>query len=90
MGQPVRTCVGCRQRCPATELLRLVWDGSTGRVSLDEARRRPGRGAWLHRRADCWQAAVKRGGLARALRRRLQAEDLTEPRAVAEAWPVGR
>ncbi|MDR1213242.1 MAG: YlxR family protein [Propionibacteriaceae bacterium] len=89
MGQPIRTCVGCRQRGPAADLLRLVWDGRASQVRWDEARRQPGRGAWLHRRAGCWQAAVKRGGIARTLRRRLQAEDLDELRALAEAWPVG-
>ncbi|MDR1386103.1 MAG: YlxR family protein [Propionibacteriaceae bacterium] len=89
MADPVRTCVGCRRRCPAAELVRLAWDPATGQVCWDEARQRPGRGAWLHRREDCLRAAVKRGGLARTLRQRLSAPDLDRLRTVAAEWPVG-
>jgi predicted RNA-binding protein YlxR (DUF448 family) len=78
---PVRTCVGCRQRAAAADLVRVAWAADGGLV-LDEARRRPGRGAWLHRRRGCAERAVARGGFNRAFRRPLPAGAAA---AVAEA-----
>jgi predicted RNA-binding protein YlxR (DUF448 family) len=65
--RPARTCVGCRGRAGKHELARFV---RTDRdvLTLDERQVLPGRGAYLHRRASCWDAAVKRRAFARALR----------------------
>ena len=77
---PVRTCVGCRSRAAAAELVRITADrtarGDDGgsdpaesvRVSLDLAGRAPGRGAWLHPDPECLRQAQRRGSIARALR----------------------
>jgi uncharacterized protein len=67
---PVRTCVGCRQRAPAAELLRVVVaPDSTGHLVVPDPRRRmPGRGAWLHPTGACVELAVRRRAFARALR----------------------
>ncbi|MBA0045013.1 YlxR family protein [Mycobacterium sp. NPDC050853] len=69
-GQPVRTCVGCRKRELAVDLLRVVAVcASDGRdVVVDIQRRLPGRGAWLHPSAQCYHLAVKRRAFVRALR----------------------
>ncbi|MBX7430888.1 YlxR family protein [Mycobacterium sp. Y57] len=70
-GGPVRTCIGCRKRGLAVELLRMVAvDGGNGEiaVTVDAARRLPGRGAWLHPDPDCLAAAVRRRAFGRALR----------------------
>ena len=68
---PVRTCVGCRKRELAVELLRVVAvstsDGN-GAVAVDRVGNQPGRGAWLHPAPDCLQAAIRRRAFARALR----------------------
>jgi len=68
---PVRTCIGCRKRELAVELLRLV-AVSIGNdhhaVTVDQAGNLPGRGAWLHPEERCLQAAVRRRAFARALR----------------------
>jgi predicted RNA-binding protein YlxR (DUF448 family) len=71
----VRTCVGCRKRAPASELLRIVAvpdgaDGAGGRVRLvpDPHRRLPGRGAHLHPNPDCLALAQRRRAFGRALR----------------------
>lgn len=67
---PVRTCVGCRQRDARAQLLRLVLDETEGttRVRPDVAGRLPGRGAWLHATPRCWELAVRRRAVGRALR----------------------
>lgn len=68
---PVRTCVGCRRRELAVELLRLaaVRDGNgLIAVTVDAAGNLPGRGAWLHPDAQCLQQAIRRRAFARALR----------------------
>ena len=43
---PERTCIGCRQRAPRTQLLRLVLTPS-GELDVDARAVRPGRGAWI-------------------------------------------
>ncbi|WP_163510273.1 YlxR family protein [Fodinicola acaciae] len=63
---PVRTCIGCRERAPAADLLRVVMVGHE--VVADPARRRPGRGAWLHPDPGCLASAERRRAFARALR----------------------
>ena len=68
---PVRTCVGCRGRTTASELLRVVAgsdaEGSPALVP-DPDRRAPGRGAHIHPTPQCWQLAVRRKAFPRALR----------------------
>ena len=68
---PVRTCVGCRKRELAVELLRVVAE-STGNgnyaVIVDQSRKLPGRGAWLHPIPQCLQQAIRRRAFTRALR----------------------
>jgi predicted RNA-binding protein YlxR (DUF448 family) len=62
----VRTCIGCRLRAVAGELLRLVV--VDGDLVLDSRRRVAGRGAWLHPDLDCLAKAERRQAFARALR----------------------
>src|SRR4051794_40509600 len=61
-----RTCVGCRQRAPRQELVRLVL--IDGRPAVDTGRRLPGRGASIHPSAACVAQAMKRSAFARAFR----------------------
>ena len=62
----MRTCVGCRVRALAGELLRVtVVDGE---LVLDLRRRIGGRGAWLHPDPDCLTRAERRRAFPRALR----------------------
>ena len=68
---PVRTCVGCRKRELAVELLRVV-AASTGNgkyaVLVDVVHSLPGRGAWLHPTPQCVQQAIRRRAFTKALR----------------------
>lgn len=63
---PVRTCVGCRERAPKQELLRVV--AGDGTLVPDPARRAPGRGAHLHPTTECLALALRRRAFGRALR----------------------
>ena len=58
--------MGCRQRAPAAELLRVVARG--GAVVPDPAHRLPGRGAHLHPVVACLDLAERRKAFPRALR----------------------
>ena len=64
--EPVRTCIGCRQKADKSALVRVIV--SDGRVDLDETGSAPGRGAWLHPTPECGNEAVKRKAFGRALR----------------------
>ncbi|QHC02526.1 DUF448 domain-containing protein [Epidermidibacterium keratini] len=64
-----RTCIGCRQRADATELVRFVADQTAPAVVLaDPHRRRQGRGCHLHPSWKCYEQAVRRRAFVRALR----------------------
>jgi predicted RNA-binding protein YlxR (DUF448 family) len=54
----------------------------SGRAVLDERRRAPGRGAWVHRARPCLDGAVK-GGLARSFRRKV------DPRGIESSLATG-
>lgn len=65
---PVRTCVGCRQPDEQDALLRFVVRDEAPRLVPDVRRRLPGRGVSVHPRRECLERAVAKGGLARAVR----------------------
>ena len=64
---PQRTCVGCRETQAKRSLVRVVRTPE-GQVAVDLTGRRNGRGAYVHQSQECWELALKRGGLERALK----------------------
>ncbi|GAA1731875.1 YlxR family protein [Aeromicrobium alkaliterrae] len=64
-----RTCIGCRERAPQTELVRLVAvrADTTTVVTPDLRRSMPGRGAHLHPDPACLDLARRRKAFGRAL-----------------------
>lgn len=64
---PQRTCIGCRTTSAKRAFVRVV-STLEGKVEVDETGKRNGRGAYLCQRSDCWQEALKKDRLARALR----------------------
>ena len=62
---PMRMCVGCREMKPKKELLRVV-RSPEGEVSIDLTGRKPGRGAYLCKNAECMKRAIKQRQLERA------------------------
>ncbi len=69
---PVRTCVGCRRKASASELIRVVVSHHNAAgvpvAQVAERRGMPGRGAWLHCDPGCVELAQRRRAFGRALR----------------------
>lgn len=66
--EALRTCAGCRSRDARDALLRFAIRADEPRLVPDPQRRLPGRGVSVHPTRRCVEAAVRKGGLARALR----------------------
>ena len=86
---PMRMCVGCREMKPKMELLRVV-KPQDGEAHIDRVGKAPGRGAYICRRAECLNKAMK----IRALERQLECaiapevfEQLRQELELAEAQP---
>lgn len=82
--RPQRTCVGCRRRAAPDELLRIAVTRD-GEVLVGAG---PGRGAWCCS-VECFDRAVARRALARALRHELTTDDITRVRARLVGWATG-
>ena len=72
---PQRTCVGCGAVSAKREFVRVV-RSPEGAVMADPTGKRPGRGAYLCLRPECWQTAVKKGRLERSLKTKLSQRDI--------------
>ena len=81
---PLRKCTGCGEMKPKRELIRVVKapekraeDGSlidAGGISLDLTGKKPGRGAYVCRSAECFNLARKARRFERSLRCRIPDE----------------
>ncbi|MBP0955021.1 MAG: YlxR family protein [Oscillospiraceae bacterium] len=63
---PERTCMGCNEKKPKKELIRVV-RSPEGAVSLDLTGKKAGRGAYICRDVKCLERAVKTGRIGRSL-----------------------
>lgn len=70
---PQRSCVACRTTTAKRDLVRIV-RLPTGAVEVDPTGKKSGRGAYLCRRVACWEEALKRTRLSKALRITLSEE----------------
>lgn len=64
---PQRSCIACRAVRPKRELVRVVCDAD-GSLVVDDTGKKPGRGAYLCRRKECWDSGIKSGRLEHSLR----------------------
>ncbi len=64
---PSRICVGCRQANEKKNMIRVVKSAEQG-VSLDETGKMNGRGAYICKKKDCLELALKSKGLERSLK----------------------
>ena len=83
---PQRLCVACRQTSGKRELIRVVRTPE-GTVEVDLTGRKAGRGAYLCPVRACWEQAISRNMLDRALKTNLSPEDRARLRAFAETLP---
>lgn len=63
---PVRRCLGCKTSDAKENLVRIV--AVERRLVVDEAARRAGRGAYVHRREQCVERSIRTRAWGRALR----------------------
>lgn len=86
---PKRTCIACRKVDAKRGLQRLVRvEGD--RVALDPSGKRAGRGAYVCAERGCWEQALKRAAIERALKvTQLDPEDRETLRAYAASLPLG-
>jgi hypothetical protein len=64
---PMRTCIACRKVDAKRGLTRLV-RLPEGRVAIDTTGKQPGRGAYVCAERSCWETALKRKAIERALK----------------------
>src|SRR5262245_22700467 len=89
MAVPIRTCIGCRRREPAAEMVRLAVQMRAGEpaasvVVADGAR--SGRGASVHPRPACLETGLRAEVLSRAFKQKVtirDAKDLLERITIA-------
>jgi predicted RNA-binding protein YlxR (DUF448 family) len=79
---PERTCVACRSLRPKREMVRVVRTAAGPRepdaggtvsytVEIDPTGKKSGRGAYVCRRRECWDVALRGKALERALKTEL-------------------
>ena len=67
---PMRMCVGCREMFSKKELMRVV-KSPEDVISFDRVGKAPGRGAYICRRVECLNKAMKIKALERQLECRI-------------------
>ncbi|MFO7887469.1 MAG: YlxR family protein [Eubacteriales bacterium] len=55
---PLRKCLGCEERFPKKELIRIVKD-KKGNIILDKTGKANGRGAYICNNSECLEKAYK-------------------------------
>ena len=70
---PQRQCMGCRERKPKRDMIRVVRD-TDGIVGLDFSGKRNGRGAYLCPDPECLKKAVRSKALERSLEAQIPQE----------------
>jgi predicted RNA-binding protein YlxR (DUF448 family) len=70
---PLRMCLGCSVMKPKKELIRVV-KSNEGEISIDLVGKKPGRGAYICRSAECLEKAVKAKRLEKAFETTIDVE----------------
>ena len=82
---PQRTCIGCRTTSSKRTFVRVI-RAPDGAVSVDPSGKQNGRGAYICERLECWETAVTKDRLARALRANVSAANREELRRYGERF----
>lgn len=82
---PLRSCIACREKRPKRDLIRIVRTPE-GTLEIDLNGKRSGRGAYLCRNPQCWDAALQPRRLSQALRCEVSAEEVAVLKAEAQPF----
>jgi predicted RNA-binding protein YlxR (DUF448 family) len=82
---PLRSCIACREKHPKRNLLRIVRTPE-GTFEIDLKGKRSGRGAYMCRKQQCWDAALQPRRLSQALKCEVRAKDVAVLRAQAQPF----
>lgn len=63
---PLRTCMGCNEKKPKKELVRIV-KNKEGKISLDKTGKLEGRGAYICDSVECLEKVIKSKRLEKVL-----------------------
>ncbi len=74
---PLRICIGCQEKMPKMELVRVV-RSPEGNVVLDLTGKKSGRGAYICIKEDCFKKAVKGKRLEKNLQQPVSEELIAE------------
>ena len=81
--EQVRTCVGCKTLGTRKSLIRVVLVNTE--LTIDEDKKLPGRGAWLHGSKKCFELAINRKAFSRALKSQVSADEKVLALAIEQA-----
>ena len=78
---PLRTCMGCNEKKPKKELVRIV-KNKEGQISLDKTGKLDGRGAYICDSVECLEKVVKSKRLEKVLESEISEEVYNNLRGV--------
>ena len=78
---PLRTCMGCNEKKPKKELVRIV-KNKEGQISLDKTGKAEGRGAYICDSVECLEKVAKSKRLEKALESQISEEVYNNLRGV--------
>ena len=78
---PLRTCMGCNEKKPKKELIRIVKQ-KDGNVELDKTGKMEGRGAFICNNIECLDKVIKTKRLERTLDIQISEETYKKLRGV--------
>ena len=70
---PLRTCMGCNEKKPKKELIRIV-KNKDGIITIDKTGKQEGRGAYICNNIECLEKVVKSKRLERTLEKEISQE----------------
>ena len=78
---PLRTCMGCNEKKPKKELVRIV-KNKEGEIFIDRTGKAEGRGAYICDSIECLEKVIKSKRLERVLEIQIQEEVYNNLRGV--------
>ncbi len=84
--EPMRICLGCGEKRPKKELLRIVRESETNEFHLDPSGRKNGRGCYICGKSECFENMVKQKKLSRSFETNVDRETYEKLRSEFDGW----